>query len=123
MFLFEVYCHDFGEHFFEVGVIMGNLASQELVISDSEAEPVRGVSVSLPQNDFWGQVLRSPAERKGLFFPVGIDAAESKVSQSHVALFIHENVVGLQVPEDDVVAVEVLERQANRSHVKLGFFL
>ena len=49
----------------------------------------------------------------------GADFAESEVCEEHVAEFVEENVLWLQVPVDDRVRVQVLQRQNDLSGVKL----
>jgi len=48
---------------------------------------------------------------------------ESEISDFDVGLGIQENVFWLEIPVDDIVAMQVLEGKQNLSCIKLGHFL
>ena len=78
----------------------------QLVHEDAESIPVYGVRVALVLDDFGSDVLRCAAERVGpLMLVDSLD--EAKVGKFDVPIISHQDVLGFQVSEDHILAVQV----------------
>lgn len=55
---------------------------------------------------FWRQVLRSTAQGK---CPVLNDLGKSKIGEFNVAIGSYEHILRLQVPVNDILAMEILK--------------
>ena len=84
----------------------GRLAQQHLVDEDAQGPPVHGPVVSAALEDLRCEILRGPAHSPG-----GATGhhrlGEPEVCDDDVALPVQENVLWLQVPVDNVQAVQV----------------
>ena len=80
--------------------------------------PFSRESVGLRQLVF-PRVLGRPEDRVGLIRRWE-DLGEAKVDDARVALGVDENVLGLEVAEDDLVAVDVIQRVDDVPESKTG---
>ena len=78
----------------------------ELVHEDAEGVPVHGMRVALVLDDFWSDVLRCAAERVGPLM-LGHRLDEAKVGKFDVSVVSHQDVLGFQISENQVLRVQV----------------
>ena len=76
--------------------------------------------MALIQDDFWCNVLRSSANRERSAFIKYL--CETEVCKFEVAIVSNQQVFGLEITEDDVLAVEILETASHCCPIKLGLF-
>mmetsp|Transcript_81445 Transcript_81445/g.230789 ORF Transcript_81445/g.230789 Transcript_81445/m.230789 type:complete len:389 (+) Transcript_81445:44-1210(+) len=98
------------------------LADDHLIDEDAEGPPVDGLAVALVQQHLWCDVLGRSTECVRSC-PRLHDLREAEVGEFRVPVWHHQDVLGLQVPVDDVLAVDVRERRACLRGVKLGLIV
>jgi hypothetical protein len=102
--------------------VEGREADDHFVGQDAESPPVDGEAVTLLIEDLGSQVLGSAAEGVGLGVVLE-DLGEAEVSETDVAVFVHEDVLWLQVSVDDVLLVQMPDGQSHLGRVELGSVL
>eukprot|EP01137_Pigoraptor_chileana_P022863 Opistho-2@88271 len=95
-----------------VGIRKWRVARKHFKNENAQRPPVDGVAVALAQNDLGGEVLGRAAQRPGA---VKHTLGKSKVSNADVSAVVEKQVLGLQIPVDDIKVVQVVE-----SHGDLG---
>mmetsp|Transcript_137876 Transcript_137876/g.428454 ORF Transcript_137876/g.428454 Transcript_137876/m.428454 type:complete len:674 (+) Transcript_137876:532-2553(+) len=98
----------------------GRVAAEQLEGEDSQRPPVNRVRVPLGGDELRSEVVGGAAR--------GVRLADDHLGQTHVrqlhlAQGVEQQVLRLQVPEDDLLAVQVLERESRAGHVELGAVL
>lgn len=114
-FLAEVRLHrnrflsDISQHLLAVTVVVGRPPAQHLVEQGAQAPPVGAPGVTGALDDFGGEVLGGAAETMRLIRLLNTLLRQSEVSDSNVPLRIQEDVLGLQVPVNNVLLVERID--------------
>lgn len=100
------------------GVIVaeGVDARVHFVDEDAQSPPVDGFSVTLVEDDFWGDVLWRSANGEGPAFVQ--DLGETEVRQLEVAVVADQQVLWLEVSKDDVLAVQVLKAGGHSGRIE-----
>jgi hypothetical protein len=93
-----------------IGVLMheGRPTEHELVNEYAEGIPVGCATMALIQDDFRSHILRCPAQSIGSL-PRPNLLHEAIVGHLYVAVVLHKHIFWLEVPVDQIFAVEVLE--------------
>ena len=99
-------------------VVEGVDTSVHLVDKNPESPPVDSLPVALVENNLWSNVLWGSADRE--CSSLVEDLGETEVSEFQVPVVSDQQVLRLQVPEDDVLAVQVLEAGSDCGRVELG---
>mmetsp|Transcript_122745 Transcript_122745/g.393133 ORF Transcript_122745/g.393133 Transcript_122745/m.393133 type:complete len:232 (-) Transcript_122745:1162-1857(-) len=88
------------------------MPSDELVENAAEGPNVRGLAVARRRQHFGGHVAIGARVREGGGPDTGVARvlAQAEIAQPHAAVLSQEDVLGLQVAMDDVLAVQVLDR-------------
>lgn len=66
--------------------------------------------MTFAKNNFWGKILRSSTEGKGLILPSQIDLGETKISDADVAVSVEEHILWLQISVKHASRVQVAQR-------------
>mmetsp|Transcript_26211 Transcript_26211/g.56865 ORF Transcript_26211/g.56865 Transcript_26211/m.56865 type:complete len:458 (-) Transcript_26211:76-1449(-) len=92
--------------------LKGGGSADHLVDEDPEGPELRGVRVALLHHHLRAHVLHRAADGVGaVVLAVGDGDAEAEVRQAHAAVWPEEHVLGLQVPVQEALLVNVLQRQ------------
>mmetsp|Transcript_76771 Transcript_76771/g.203866 ORF Transcript_76771/g.203866 Transcript_76771/m.203866 type:complete len:676 (-) Transcript_76771:172-2199(-) len=94
----------------------GRVASQQLERKDAQCPPVNCVGVPLRRDHLWSEIVRRPAGGERL---AGRDLGQAHVCELDMPRVIEQEVLRLQVPVDDLLAVQMLERKGRARHVEL----
>ena len=95
------------EQLFLILPFKGRLSTHHLIEENTIGPPVHTVSIGLVVNNLWGDVVWCPAKCLG-GVPIHYALlAQPKVCNFDVALLVKHDVVQLEVPVDDPMAVEV----------------
>jgi len=78
----------------------------ELIHEDAQSIPVYGVRVALVLDNFRSDVLGCTAERVGPLMLVD-SLNEAKVGKFDVPIISHQDILGFQISEDHILAVQV----------------
>lgn len=78
--------------------------------------------MALLNEDFGGQVVGRPAERKRLLALLE-HFSQTEVSQANIAIAVHEDILWLQISVDNVLVVQVSERNRDLNGVELSSIL
>ena len=97
-------------------------SNNHLVGQDTERPPVNRERVSLFDKNFRRQVVWCPAKRESLLAAFQ-NFSEPEVCQTYVAVLVHENIFWLKVSINNLLVVEVAERQSNLDGVEFSAFL
>ena len=89
-----------------------------LVDQHTQSPPVNGLSVPLVEDDFWGDVFGGAADGEGS--SLSEELGEPEVCEFEIAVVANEEVFWLEVPEDDVLAVDVFEAAGHGGGVEAG---
>ena len=99
-------------------IIEGVNSSVHLVDENSESPPVDCLSVALVEDDLGSDVFGGSADGEGS--SLGEELGEPEVGELEVAVVADEEVFGLEVPEDDVLGVQVFEAGCDDGPVEAG---
>lgn len=91
-----------------VVVVEGIDTSNHFISQNSERPPVHRLAVTFVQQDLWSQVFGSATQGVGASLAV---LSEAKIGEFEVAFLVNEDVFGLQVTVNDVLAVHVFEHE------------
>jgi len=109
-------------HDIDILIVERRQGCQHLVQENPERPEIDGPCVALAQKQLWRQVLGGSTEGVGLLVETHVDLAEAEVAQGDVALIVQENVLGLEVPVDDVHGVQGLDCRKKLADVELGSY-
>lgn len=98
--------------------VEGREAHDHLVGEDAERPPIYWEGMADLFEDFGGKVLWGAAEGVGLLICLQ-DLGETEISETDVAIFSHQNVLRLEIPIDDILLVEMPNRQGHRERIEL----
>jgi hypothetical protein len=118
--LLQLVVFDFVEHLVPVLVEVGRDAVQHFVEQDSEQVPVDTFAVARLVEHLGRQVGDAAAETGGLRVVVDLLLAQPEVGQLGVALPVEHHVVRLEVSLNDVLRVQVFDRQQDLRRLELG---
>lgn len=96
-------------------VIEGIYSSNHLVSEDSKRPPIDWLSVTLIEQDLWGQILRCATQSVGSCLAI---LCESKVSQFQVSFLIDQYVLWLQISVDYILLMQVFEHETDLGGVE-----
>ena len=99
-------------------VVEGVDSGVHFVDKHSKSPPIHGFSMALIEDDLRSDVLRGSTDGEGSAFDK--ELGKSKVSQFEVTVITDEEVLGLEVSEDDVLAVKVFEARGHNGCVEAG---
>lgn len=99
-----------------VVVVEGVDTGVHLIDENTQSPPVDGLPVALIEDDLGGDVFGGAADREGAALVE--DLGEAEVSELQVAVIGHQQVLRLQIPEDDVFAMEIFERRGHSSRIE-----
>jgi len=88
---------------------------EHLVREDPTRPPVDGFPVSARLDDLGSEVLGCAAQRPR---PIIHDFREAKIRNPEIPPVIQQEILGLEIPVDDVVSMEVFERQHDAPEVE-----
>lgn len=93
----------------------------QLIHEDAESIPVDGVRVALVLDNFRSNILWCTAERVGpLMLVHGLN--EAKVGKFDVPIIGQQDILGFQISEDHILAVQVFQAQDDLRNIKLRVF-
>ena len=94
---------DVSEQFFFIFAVEWGLAAKHFVDYATEGPPVRGLAVSLVQQDLRGQILGSAADTLGVVMAIDVLLGETEVGDLDVAIATHKDVFWFEIPVKDIL--------------------
>ena len=105
------------ENLIGVFVHEGWSAQEQLVHKNAKRVPINGMPMSLVQNHLWWDILRSPTESVRAH-PGLQPLNKSEISQFDEPILLKQNIFGLQVTVNQILAMDVLKNQYDLSSIK-----
>ena len=102
--------------------VEGREADDHLVREDAKGPPIDGEGVTALDKDLRCQVVGRSAE--GVSLGVALeDLSQTEVREADVPIFVHQDVLRLQVTVDDVLRVEMAQCHGDLDRVEAGTLL
>ena len=86
----------------------------------AQAPEINCFAAILLQNNFRGGVFRHPRNGENIFLASFDFFRESEIGQFDVPFLIDHDVLGFQIPVDDIPAVHIFEGEYNLRDVEFG---
>lgn len=99
-------------------IVEGVDTRMHLVDENTEGPPVNSFAVTLVKDNLGSNVFRSPANSEGPAFSE--ELGKAKVSKLEVAVVADEEIFWFEVPENDVLGVEIFEAGGDDGPVEAG---
>ena len=103
----DLVAHDLVPYLPAVAAVVGSPSQHDFIGNDPQCEVICGVGVVLATNNLWGHVTRSATGV--IFILVPECLGHSQVRDARVPVAAEHDVLRLDVPMDDVVAVQELQ--------------
>ena len=97
------------QHLWFVLAVVRRLTTEHFVEKGSEGPPVDFMRVTLPQDNFWRQVLRCTAKGVGLLFAPQIYSGETEIGYSDMSIGIEENIFRLEIAIYHAIFMQVAQ--------------
>ena len=99
--------------------VEGREAHNHFIGKNTQGPPVDGEAVAALNQNLRRQVVRGTTEREGLSVALE-DLGQTEICEADVTIFVHQDVLGLQITVDDVFLVQVTEGHCDLNGVEAG---
>lgn len=108
---------------FAIFVVEWRQTNQHFVDNCAERPPVSCLAVTLSLQDFGTQVFCGATQTVSVLGTLNVFLTKAEICKSDVAVRANQHVLWLQISVENVLVVEVLERQENVSSVEASSIL
>ena len=108
---------------FTVFIVERRQTNQHFIDNSTERPPVSRLAVALPLKDFRTQVFCGAAQTICVLSSLNVFFAEAEICESNVAVRANQHVLWLQISVENILVVEMLERQQNVSSIEASSVL
>ena len=97
--------------------VEGREAHNHFIGENTQGPPVDGEAVAALNQNLWRQVVGRTTEGEGLCIAFK-DLGQAEIGEADIAIFVHQDVFGLEITVDNVLLVQVAERHSDLNGIE-----